>query len=61
MLASHYQSRVAFATFQGMHWTVTSWKVPQSVQPLSFRGKLYTVHNQTSAIDATSRVLQIDH
>jgi hypothetical protein len=61
MLASHYQSRVAFATLQDMHWTVTSWKVPQSVQPLSFRGKLYAVHNQTPAIAATSRVLQIDH
>ncbi|KAM0833085.1 hypothetical protein ACQ4PT_064477 [Festuca glaucescens] len=61
MLASHYQSRVAFATSQDRHWTVTSWKVPRSVRPLSFRGKLYVVHNQTPAIDATSTVLQIDH
>ncbi|XP_051189668.1 uncharacterized protein [Lolium perenne] len=61
MLAFHHLSRVAFATSQDRHWTMTSWEVPRSVRPLSFRGKIYVVHNQTPTVDATSHVLQIDH
>ncbi|XP_047085676.1 uncharacterized protein LOC124697084 [Lolium rigidum] len=61
MLTFHHLSRVAFATSQDRHWTMTSWEVPRSVRPLSFRGKIYVVHNQTPTVDATSHVLQIDH
>uniref|UniRef100_A0ACD5WBS6 Uncharacterized protein n=1 Tax=Avena sativa TaxID=4498 RepID=A0ACD5WBS6_AVESA len=61
MLLFHELSRVAFATSRDRHWTMTSWKVPCHLRPLSSCGKLYVVHKPATTVDAASHVLQIDH
>ncbi|KAL6662052.1 hypothetical protein ACP70R_001436 [Stipagrostis hirtigluma subsp. patula] len=62
MLALHQLSRVAFATSLDRQWTLSSWRCPpMSCSPVSFQGKLYTMHSDRSSWGKEMhQVFQID-
>ncbi|XP_073363543.1 uncharacterized protein [Aegilops tauschii subsp. strangulata] len=58
MIALFYLGRVACATSMDQQWRLSTWSVSKSWRPMSFQGKIYTLHCDT--LDSELQISQID-
>ncbi|KAM3390195.1 hypothetical protein ACQJBY_012026 [Aegilops geniculata] len=58
MIALFYLGRVACATSMDQQWRLSTWSVSKRWRPMSFQGKIYTLHCDT--LDSELQISQID-